>query len=359
MKFLILTASTGGGHNQAANNLKKEIEDSGNIAKVVDIFNYKNDAIKNKIVTKGYDIMATKLPDIYKVFYKFSNNKYFWEIVPKSVFFAQEKNIKNIIEEYEPEVVISVHPFAVSMVSQIKNKTNHKFFFIQIVTDFMAHYSYINDLVDAYIVGSDYTKKTLIDKNIKEEKIFVLGIPTRKEFQSKSELDDNEFRVMIMGGSMGVKKLEKCVEVLLASDLDIKISTICGSNYKLQQKLCKKFVNEIVSGRLDVYGFTNDISKIMDKSKLLITKPGGLTSTEAINKHIPMLIPFSLPGQEVENTQFLVDSNMAIAIRDINDLPFFIENLINDKKRYKSMIDSMKSLSSRYSIEAIIKLYKE
>lgn len=355
MKIVILTASTGAGHNQAAKNLTKEFAKFNDEIKIIDIFQ-ETTKNTNKIICQGYDVFASKLPQTYGIIYNISNNKLINPIFLKNIFFKVEKKLKIILDEIKPDIIISTHPLSVPIISKIKEDSKYTIPFIQIITDFKAHYTYIDKGVDAYITASEFTKTSLTNKGIPENKIFVYGIPIKEEFRNNNKVESDIFKILIMGGSMGLKNMEKSVDVLVNSNLNIKITVICASNIELRKKLTKKFKTKIIEGKIEVKGFVDNIDELMDSSKLLITKPGGLTSTEAINKFIPMIIPFSIPGQEEENTAFLVEEKMAISINDIQDLPKYVKMLLEDKDLYNEMVENMKNLSSSYSIEKIIEL---
>lgn len=240
------------------------------------------------------------------------------------------------------------------------NKIDLKGPFIQIITDFKPHEMYIDESVDAYITGSEYTKEILIEKGIDKDKIFVYGIPIKKSFlEPKSNYENNEFNLLIMGGSMGLNGIESSTEILLNSNLDFTITVVCGNNEKIKNRLSLKFKEYINKGKLTVLGFVDNINELMEKSKLIITKPGGLTSTEAISKNLPMIIPFCIPGQEQENTDFLVNNNMAMEIDELEKLPDIIKMLMEDRELYEEMVNSMKQLSQNYSIDKIIELAKD
>lgn len=356
MKYLILTAATGGGHIQAANNLKKEIEKDGDTCIVYGLFQKS----KFKLVEKGYDfLLNSNLLKAYSLLYKISDIDFVNQFILKNTFIHYELNLKKVLEQEKPDVIISTHPFGVPIYSQLKTLFHFKIPYIQIITDFKAHSTYIDKKVDAYITGSDYTKETLINKGIDKDKIFVFGIPVKEEFRNPtSKKDDNSFNILIMGGSLGLKKMENVVDTLMHSNLDITLDVVCGKNIKLQKRITKILTKDIIEGKANVYGFTDKVSEIMDRSKLIITKPGGLTSSEAINKHIPMLIPFYIPGQEEENTSFLVESNMALEIRNINYIPEYVKFLKDNKEYYEKMVDNMKKLSKCYSVSKIIELAK-
>lgn len=125
---------------------------------------------------------------------------------------------------------------------------------------------------------------------------------------------------------------------------------------KMQESLRNRFLHHINNGKLKVLGFVDNIDELMENSKLIVTKPGGLTSTEAISKNLPMIIPFCIPGQEQENTDFLVNNNMAMEINDFNNLPKIIKLLMENRELYEEMVNSMKQLAQNYSIDKIIYL---
>ncbi|WP_068449018.1 MGDG synthase family glycosyltransferase [Caviibacter abscessus] len=356
MKIMILTASTGAGHNQAARNIANEFLKLGNDE--IEIFDFFMDTSKraNEFVTKSYDTFANKFPNTYGFIYNISNRKLINDIFMKNLFFKVKDRVKKKILEDNPAVIVSTHPMSVPLIMKIFEEENITIPFVQIVTDFKAHYIYVDKGVTAYITGSEYTKENLIKCGVSSDKIFVYGIPIRDEFKTVNKSETETFNILLMGGSMGLKKMEDSVDVLLNSDLNVKITIICGNNTELRGKLVKKFKDKIISGKTEIKGFVNNIDELMDKSKLIITKPGGLTSTEAINKQIPMIIPFSIPGQEEENAAFLVEEKMAISINDIDDLPKYVKMLLENKELYNEIVDNMRKLSESYSVEKIVDL---
>ncbi len=356
--IIILTASTGAGHNQAAANLKRLFEERGIYVHIVDMFKSTSKSM-NTLISDGYKLLATKLPKAYGVFYKSVDSWAANKIVFKNVFLATEIRLKWIFNEFKPDLIISTHPFGAPIVGKLKDKGRIDIPFVQIVTDFKAHYAYIHDEVDAYIVASDFTANSLIEKGIDDKKVHVYGIPTREEFLQKNTRhfsSDRPFRLLIMGGSMGLQSMESAVNQLLKVEKQMKLIVVCGNNEALANKLTKQHRVEIDKGFLEVYGFVDNIHELMDHADLIISKPGGLTTTEAIHKSIPMIIPFAIPGQEEENTSFLVENEMAIEVKNVDELQHHIELLIDDVDQYKKMVANMLNLSKTYSVDAILDL---
>ncbi|BEP28086.1 MGDG synthase family glycosyltransferase [Helicovermis profundi] len=357
-KVIILTASTGAGHNAAAKSLEEKYKESGYETFIVDIFRETSKPL-NTIVTDGYKILANSFPAFYGTLYDAADTYTFSNKILKTTLMVLKRRLLKIINQVEPDIIIGTHPFAVGLISSFKRKKLTDALFISVVTDFKAHYAYINENVDAYITGSEYTKETLINRNIDKNKIFNYGIPIKEEFLCKSENHDsviNKFRVLVMGGSMGSKDIAKVVENLAIDSDKFRITVICGNNNSLKNALEKKYEDEIILNKLKVYGFTSEVSYLMDNSDVIVTKPGGLTSSEALAKELPMIIPFAIPGQETENTEFLVNAGVAIHVKNMNKIRENLDELIDNKTKYINMKKSMKSISSSYSISNIVNL---
>ncbi len=356
--IIIVTASTGAGHNQAAQSLKARFEERGIYVHIVDMFKATSKGM-NALISDGYKILATKMPKAYGAVYKSFDHKMANQTILKNAFLATEFRLKWILNEFQPDLIISTHPFGVQIIGNLKQKGKINMPFVQIVTDFKAHYAYIHERVDAYIAASDYTAQSLTEKGIAAEKVHVYGIPAREEFTQKKYRKfskDSPFQLLIMGGSMGLKAIEEAVAVLLTFEKKLKMVVVCGNNRDLYDKLQGRYVESIDSGQLEVLGFVDTVHELMDKSDLIISKPGGLTTTEAIHKSIPMIIPFAIPGQEQENTSFLVENEMAIEVQDMKELHHHIELLIDDVERYQKMVDNMTRLAKLYSVDAVIEL---
>ncbi len=356
--IIIVTASTGAGHNQAAHNLKKQFEAQGIYCHILDMFKATNKGM-NILIADGYELLAEKMPKTYGFFYKLSDQKMMNKFMFNNVFMATEYRIKWLVRELQPDLIISTHPFGAPIIGKLKKKGKIDVPFMQIVTDFKAHYTYVHAGVDAYIVASEYTEQSLIDKGANKSKIYAYGIPAKEEFwQSKERTfsSDRPLHLLIMGGSMGLAAMQDAIDILLSTDKKLKMSIVCANNKELYQKFEYRYERAIENKKVDLYGFVNNIDELMDDADLIISKPGGLTTTEAIHKCIPMIIPFAIPGQEQENTNFLVENDMAIEVKDINSLNEHINRLIEDESYYQLMVENMLNLSKTYSVDAIISL---
>ena len=356
-KVLILTISTGQGHNQAASSVAESFQSRG-YEIVKHDFLKNNSKFLNDIIVKGYELMASKFPKTYRAFYKLTDSSMINVLLNFPFCFSRRK-VSKLIDEINPDIIVATHALSTRIISELKKK-GLRIPYILIVTDFKAHYTYISKYVDAYITGSMYTKNSLIERNIDADKIYPLGIPISKKFYTEvtnaSELKDKAyFNLLLMSGSLGLNQISSVLKELLKNPNKLRITVVCGKNTNLKNTLTQ-YCNEnvFVNKKLHILGFTKDISYLMDYCDVIISKPGGLTVTESIVKNIPLIIPFAIPGQEKENIDFLTSEGYSILIEDLNKINDTINFLINNPEYLSVKKDKLKSLAATYSLEKIV-----
>jgi processive 1,2-diacylglycerol beta-glucosyltransferase len=355
-KVLILTTSTGQGHNQAANSLIEAFKDTEFECIKHDFLGSDNKLI-NKIVVWSYEFSASTFPHIYGFFYKLTDNKYINRLA--SIFFLSVAlKLSKFIKKEKPDLIIGTHPFTVNIIDMLK-RWGMSTPFMAVVTDFKAHYTYISPLVDAYITGSKSTKNYLISERINPDIIYPLGIPIKESFYESdlniSHVKDKEyFSLLLMSGSMGLNNISYVLDELLKNKHKLRITVVCGKNEKLQKSLLNKCEKDYPGKKVYILGFSNDIASFMEYSDIIISKPGGLTVTEAIIKNLPLIIPFVIPGQEMDNARFLESNGYAFYINDFKSINPLVDKLIENPKYLEDMRKNLKELSSCYSNKKII-----
>lgn len=358
-KILILTTSTGQGHNQAASSVAESFESVG-YEVIKHDFLAKNSKFLNESIVIGYEVLASKFPKIYGNFYKLTDTKLTNYLLKIPFLFAKRKILK-LINEIKPDVIVATHSLSVNIISDLK-KHGLTTPYISIVTDFKAHYTYVSSYVDAYITGSTYTKQSLINRNIDPNKIYPVGIPINKKFYTEithaTELKDKKyFNLLLMSGSLGLNTIEVVLKELLKNPNNLRITVVCGKNTELKDALINycnssKFINK----KLHILGFSNDISYLMDYCDIIISKPGGLTVTESIVKNIPLVIPFAIPGQESENIEFLTNEGYAISIKNLDKINDTINYIIENPNKLLEMKLKLNNLANTYSLTKVVEV---
>jgi len=359
----IFTASTGGGHNLAAQSVQQALLEKGITSAIYDTFKDSNPLL-NRMVVKGYEQMVEIAPVLYRVMYQqFNLMTPFQKGILNTVSFFINPDIVHIIKRDKPSLMISTHPYVTYLLAGLKEHGVFDVPIVSFVTDYKGHGLYVGRLADAYIVATEYTKKTLIEKNVPEDIIYPYGIPIRQEFREKLILKDRKtdetpiLTILLMAGSLGGKQLERAFTALMRIENKLKIIVVCGKNKKIKTAIEQLIqIHGTDNKEISIYGFVDNISQLMDEADALITKPGGLTTTEAIIKNIPMIIPYVYPGQEEENADFLVANGMAIRADKISDLTEIISFLISHKFVMERMIENMSQSASNYSLENTVEL---
>lgn len=367
MKVLILSESTGGGHmraSQAIENYMTQHNKDINV-KIVDSLLYIS-PILNKTVTSGYVYLATKTPKLYGKLYDLTNKEHKLAnfVTRLNNIFANK--LLPLIDDFKPDVIITTHPFPTEMVSRLKSKNEINIPLICIMTDYAPHKAWISDNVDAYIVANDDMVTKMITEGVDSKSIYPYGIPVDEVFFEEKEkqlvidelgLDKNLPTILMMAGSFGVSNVFDVYENIIDIDLDFQIILVTGKNQKLYNHFEK--VVEESSKKTKLIYFTNEINKLMQASDIIITKPGGLTVTEALACNIPMAVFDAIPGQEEENADFLLKHNMAVRISDGNSCREAIVELLRDSEKLEDMKEACKSFDKNDSTKNIFLLINE
>jgi processive 1,2-diacylglycerol beta-glucosyltransferase len=356
-KVLILTISTGGGHNEVARNLRIGFEKSGYEVAVMNSLEIAHPDV-DTVVSKSYSLLADKLPTLYGKLYYGCNHKPAKEVIASTLTTISSRRNHAVVKDYQPDLIIATHPFPVPIIAGLKKRAKIKVPLISIITDFFPNSLYIDSGVDAYIVGSYYTKKSLVSFGIPRDKIFAYGIPIKEEFYSAPTLPKSHetLNLLLAGGSMGMSGIETILEEMINLDERYHISVLCGTNEKLCDKLIQRYSYAIVQGRLKIYGFITNVSEIMDQSHIMITKPGGLTTSECLKKGLPMIIPYYIPGQEEENLDFLLDAGLAEYVPDPHKINEAIVSLADDEARMQQIAEKMQEITQDYSVQKVVQL---
>ena len=366
-KILIFYASYGGGHLSAANSIKDYLSNHyKNIdVELIDCMKYINKPIE-KITTTAYNEMAKKAPWAWGKIYSDSQKGPLAHITTRSNQVFAIKLLR-LLREKKPNLIISTHPFGSQMCSYLKRKGKITSKIATILTDFAPH--------DQWLVGSDYTdyffvahnkmKEYLISKNIPENKIFATGIPISNKFLetfntskilSSLGLKENLKTVLFFaGGKFGLGK-SRTLEIFntLVNDFNnIQVIAISGKNKKMYEEFNQivKIANK--TNFIKIFEFVNNVPELMAVSDVVITKPGGLTTTESLVSGLPMIIINPIPGQEEENAQFLEHSNVGIWLKKQMNITKTISNFLSDKKKLKQMKENTKKISNRNSTKDI------
>ncbi len=367
-KVLIFYASYGGGHLSAANSIKQCIDEnfSDFETMLVDCMSYVNKPI-NKITTSAYKQIAKKFPWAWGEVYSHSQKGPIAHISSTANNLMAKKLLK-LIKEYQPDIVISTHPFGSQMVSYLKRKALVDCKLATIMTDFAPHEQWLvgKEQVDYFFVSHEKMKQELINNsNIPENKVFATGIPlsnrflkhfNRAKIMNSLELNPEKRVILFFGGGefgLGREKTIKILKAFINNVTEYQIVAISGRNERMKKEFDKLVQEEHAENIVKVLGFTKQVPELMSISDLVVTKPGGLTTTESLASGLPMVVINPIPGQEEENAEFLENAGVAIWLRKHDDYDTIINNLLADTKKLHKMKVNTKLLAKKSSTKDI------
>lgn len=362
MRILILTCATGGGHLRAAAALEKYIRETTTHEVIQMDFLKSIGKLLDKTICDSYLFMAKKTPSLFGRLYKTTNkDNPLADFVPRTTELLALQLYPRLAE-VAPDVIISVHPFATEMISSLKERRRITCPLICLMTDYGVHKAWIAPNVDAYVVACDDMVNDLRRLGIPKEHIYPYGIPVHdvffdKEDQAKllteMDLEPEVPTVLFMAGSMGVSNIVDLYRGLCSSPLDLQIIIITGNN----KKLYKLFESEIPnsSKKTKLIQFTTEVERFMHASDLIITKPGGLTVSEALACNLPLAVFDAIPGQEEDNANFLQTHDMGVRVTKEN-FSAVVSSLIEHKERLRRMRESCRTFDKSRANENIVAL---
>lgn len=362
-KILILYATAGVGHKKAAVAIKEAFDRAGRKDVVLeDVLNYTTPFFRFSY-NSVYLFLIKYMPTLWGFFYYILDNRFVYACLRFLRRFTNHINSAEFIKyllRTKPETVITTHFFPVEVISYLKRKGVFKPRLITVITDYRAHSFWLSRYVDQYIVGSAYTKEDFIRRGISPGRIFDYGIPCAKSFSEKQDtgylntktgLQPQKTTVFILGGGFGVGPIKRLVLCLDEIKEDIQAIVVCGYNERLRKEI--QAIALTSRHKFVVYGFVDNVHELMAISDLLVSKPGGITVTEALSAGLPLVAVNPIPGQEMRNYTFLKKNNAAVKIKRPEDIKKAIADIM-DKHALKDLKNNIQRIRRPDSADKIV-----
>jgi len=367
MRVLVLSITAGGGHNSTANAIQTCFAEQGIECRVLDTFEYSNKLL-SRAVSEGYLFITSKAKLAFEEGYR---------LAEKRKRTADERSqtrlngrllsrkLRKYIAIYDPDVIIYTHIFAGIILDVIKVEHGLRAKTVGILTDFVFH-PYWEEAIhlDYVVTACDHLLCQAQKKGFSTEQILPMGIPIHPKFAKQEDaaavrrslgLDPHRTTLLLMGGSMGYGNITETVEQLYRVDRDFQLIAVCGSNEKAKSEL------DAMEHRKPslVIGWSNEVDRLMDAADAIITKPGGLTTSEALAKRLPMIIINPIPGQEDRNTEFLLNQGAAMAVSETFPLDEAIWQLLSSPRRIALMREAIEQIRRPNATENICSFIRE
>jgi processive 1,2-diacylglycerol beta-glucosyltransferase len=289
----------------------------------------------------GYVKFVETAPELWGMFFSKSDNLKFvrrLNRLQRAIPSGSRNKFAKLLNTFKPDAVLCTHFLPYELLGLLREKKNSPQPLVaSVVTDFEAHALWMDDCVDVYFVAAEETKARLVARGAKKENIVVTGIPIGGKFSAKIDtkavrqnygLRDDQPVLLVLGGGFGMGPVAEILAELDKVPGHFQTIVVAGRNEELRRELA-------VQNRkhpTHVLGFASNMHELMAVSDLILTKPGGLTSSEALAMGRPLFILNPIPGQEAANSDFLLERGAAVKVNRVEDLPFRIEQLLGAKK---------------------------
>jgi processive 1,2-diacylglycerol beta-glucosyltransferase len=366
-KVLLLSASAGAGHVRAAQAIEKAFQQTGNGETEVqhfDVLNYTNKVFRH-LYSQAYIDLVNKMPEVPGWIYDQLDTPWKNERRRLALDKLNTGRFVKMLRQYQPDLIVCTHFLPAEIVSWLRAKERLKSRQVIVVTDFDVHAMWLVHHYEHYFVAIDEARVYLEALGIPAHKITVSGIPidpvfalkkNKHEMRAKHGLAPDRVTILLSAGGEGVGSVDGLVKALLTLQHGVQIVAICGRNEELKKRLMRMAarIKPDSTVLLKPFGYTLEMDELMTASDLVIGKPGGLTTSEALAKGLVFVIVNPIPGQEERNSDHLLEAAVAIRCNNLPTLSYKLDRLLADRARFSSMQANAKRMGRPNAAKEIV-----
>ena len=361
MKVMIFSVTAGQGHNTTARVLAEALAARGHKTTVVDTFRATS-RLLYLTYDKGYLLAASRLGVFYGWGYYASENRKtnsYRTSLARISYRGVAKKLSKMINEFDPDVIVTTHPIGSAIIDLTKERHGFRAKAVGISTDFTMH-PYWEDALrfDRVVIANEQLIPLAEKKGFPFEKILPTGIPINERFAEK--IDKGEARralgipedlpvLLVMSGSMGHGNMKKTIKTLSVMPERFGIITVCGRNEKAYRAIERAHPDKLLMN----FAFTDKVSLLMDAADAIVTKPGGLTTSEALAKELPLILCDSIPGQEIRNEEFLLRMGAALPAKNPKALSESVRLFLESNEARESIKASIRALKKPFATQSL------
>lgn len=355
MKVLILSANTGGGHNSTAQSIGEQLSLLNIEYEIADTLAFISEKVSD-FISWGHSYVYRKLPRLFGFGYRYEEKhpaRFIYEQCARGVDALYEK-----VTAEGFDTVVCVHVFSGVMVTEMRRRYPLQIASYFVATDYTCSPGVSEMDLDGYFIPHRMLLGEFIRSGITADKLHATGIPIANAFydeddkalmRSALKLPEEGKVILLSCGSMGCGQLEKNAR-LLYSQLpeDTTLIVLCGKNEKLYETLIP-----YATDRLRILRFTENIAMYMSAADIYITKPGGLTTSEAIAKRLPMIFVDAVPGLETRNFDFLIQNGVACGTKSWRQVFGLLEKMLTHPEELEKQVEAMEQFTAQNAAEQI------
>lgn len=340
---LMLTVSYGGGHVQAANALTLGLQalQPKLAVEILDYVRWLN-ATLDYLTRLAYVKVTSKVPTLWHLLYDFTDRPFFakYSLTRRLGF----QRLYNYILYKQPKLIVSTHFLTTAVVGEMKKLGLIDVPLATVITDNILHALWLNPAVDLYLVANGRLRASLMQHGIAQHKIMVTGIPidvkfnrqyAKRPLRHKLGLDPDLPTILVMSGAYGMGDIKGICRYLANYEQKIQVIVVAGKDEKLRRKI--SMLTKGAKNTFHIFGYVTNVFELMALADLLISKAGGLTTSEALASELPMLIYRPIPGQEEGNAEYLLNAGAAEVANNMEQFATVFKNIMMQPGKLESM----------------------
>ncbi|HRJ71325.1 MAG TPA: glycosyltransferase [Terrimicrobiaceae bacterium] len=366
-RILILSASVGSGHVKAADALAKAFRARPDVEEVLvdDSLDHTN-VLHKQLYSTLYKRLSAMLPEFLGWWYESSDDPWVSDKSRLAIDLPQALPLINLVRDFKPDSIICTHFMPAGVLSYLIGAGRLEAELGIVVTDFHFHAFWITRAFHWYFVAQEEDKIHMEGLGLPSERIHVTGIPIEPEFEQPVDraavlrrhgLDPAKPVLLVAGGALGLSPAMAVVRQLLDLDRDFQAIIVCGRNADLQRD-----IGELTAGQRDrflVLGYTTEMPDLLGAATLLLSKPGGLTTAEALARGLPMVVLDPIGGQEERNSDVLLEAGAAVKCTEVTVLNHKLRRLLDDPARIAAMSENALKLGRPDAANAVARIVTE
>ena len=355
MRVLILSANTGGGHNSTARALGEQLTKMNIEYDIADTLAFISEKVSD-FISWGHSYVYRKFPRLFGMGYRYEEKhqpRFMYEQCARGADSLHAK-----LEEGHYNAVLCVHVFSGLMITEVRERYGNSIPAYFIATDYTCSPGVSDMKLDGYFIPHRMLLGEFIRNGVTADKLHATGIPVGSAFYEQDDkglarrslkLPEDGKVVLLSCGSMGAGHLEKrALPLLHHLPQDAVLVVLCGKNERAYEELLP-----YASERMRVLSFTEYVAFYMAAADVYITKPGGLTTSEAIAKHLPMIFIDAVPGLETRNFDFLIRNGVATGAKSWRQVIGLVQKQLRDPSTFEQQIETMKQFNPHQAAEQI------
>jgi len=341
MNVLILSCNTGQGHNSVADAIAEVVEDRGHQCEVVDALRFISDRT-SKIMSWGHSFIYCHCPKVFTVGYSVAEKhpKSLDEGSPAYWLFARgSEDLYAYCKEQNYDAIICAHVFSALMLTDVRNNYDYNVPGYFVATDYTSYPGVQWSVLDSYFIpdenlSGDYEGKSTVVTGIPVQQRFFKEMDRAAIRQSLGIPEDKQY-VLMMCGSMGCGPMTDVTKRIVSGmDENTVLSIVCGTNQRLYNRLSSAYED---NPQVIVHGYVQNIPQMMAAADICVTKPGGISTSEAMTMGLPMVLVDAVAGCEDYNMHYFQDLDGAVAAKNPKEIAELCLELLADKDRLAKM----------------------